>query len=83
MKCRFCWMAQIDGYTGELQCNATGENKSYEEASLQRDCEHYVLCECGDQNYQDFYMEEIYNPEVDEFKPVHKDQIILELGGQT
>lgn len=76
MKCRFCWKAQIDPMSGELLCYEFDENRTKEEASIERDCEHYVLCECPDPNYVDFYAEELYIPA--EVK-VHKDQLQLEI----
>lgn len=79
MKCRFCWKAQINGENGSLQCEATGEDKTFEEANIQRECEHYELCKCGDPDHVDFYAEELYEPERDELQPVSKDQMSLKL----
>lgn len=78
-KCRFCWKAQIDSYTGELKCEVTDELKSFEEANTQRECDQYELCKCGDPDYVDFYAEELYDPDRDELKPVSKDQISLDI----
>lgn len=76
MKCRFCWKAKIDPMSGELLCEPLDENRTKEEASIERDCEHYVLCECPDRECVDFYLEELY---VASEVKVHKDQIKLDM----
>lgn len=56
MRCRFCAYAQIDGYSGDLQCEKKDVVMGEKQGKRFRQCKDFVLINCEDE-CKDFYME--------------------------